>query len=96
MPDGNGQPTMSEIQRRVQRVEALLDERIVTRDMLAASEKLAEAREVNHNASVQTLEKRVDILERRSDRNTQLMIGAFLALLVQAIVLILTVATRGT
>lgn len=85
MTNGNGPPSLTEIARRVQRVEALLDERIVTRDMLAANDKLAEARELSHAATTQALEKRVDKLESANSKLLLGLISAFLLFLVSII-----------
>lgn len=86
---------MTELARRVLRVEALLDERIVTIDMLRSTEKLIEAREVGHAATAQALEQRVGRLESANSRLTYLLVGAFLALLVQAVILVLTLSSKG-
>lgn len=82
MPDGNGAPTLTELGRRVLRVEALLDERIVTRDMLYSSEKLIEAREIAHSANTQALEARVNRLESTQSKLLFAILTAFLLLLV--------------
>ena len=99
-PISNG-PTVTELARRLQRIEDKLDERTATVDMLRslersvadrflANEKLAEAREINHTASVQAVEYRVGRTEASNNRLTFMVIGAFLALLVQLIVIVVT------
>lgn len=96
MPDGTGNgPSVTEIARRLQRVEDKLDERIATTDMLRATERLFEARELTHAATAQNLEHRVTTLERRSDSLQRMVIGAGLVLLVNIIVLVLTITTKG-
>lgn len=97
MPDGNGQPTLTELSRRLERIEARLEDRTATVDMLrslersvadrfAANEKLAEAREINHAAAVQVVEGQVKEVKTANGRLTFMVIGAFLALLVQLVV----------
>jgi hypothetical protein len=96
MPDGIGNgPQLTEITRRLLRVELLLDERIVTKDMLAASERLFDAKEIAQTAVVDAQDRRINKLEASNAALTRLVIGAFLALLVQAIVLIFTLASKG-
>jgi hypothetical protein len=80
--DAGGPSTVTELARRLLRVESLLDERIVTRDMLMATEKLLEARDVAHGAVAQTLEKRVERLEGASSRLTYLLVASFLGMIV--------------
>jgi len=86
---------VTELARRLQRVEGLLDERIVTTDMLRATEKLFEAREIAHHASTQVLEKRVEKLEAANQKLTFMLVGTFLALLVQFLVFILNLSGRA-
>ena len=96
-PDGlpNG-PSVTELARRIQRVEDKLDERIATVDMLRSTERLFEARELTHSATTQNLEHRVNALERRSDSLQRMVIGASLVLLINIVVLVLTIVTKGT
>jgi hypothetical protein len=94
MPDGET-PSMAEIARRLQRVEDKLDERIATTDMLRATERLFEAREIAHSAALSTMETRVNKLESANAALSRLVIAAFLGLLVQAIILIFTLSSRG-
>lgn len=95
MPDSYTQgPSLADIARRLQRVEDKLDERIATVDMLRSSEKLFEAREISHNVSVQALEARIKVLEEARNRLQNMLIAAFLGILGQGIVLLLT-ATGG-
>jgi hypothetical protein len=92
MPESytNG-PSLSDLARRLQRVEDKLDERIATVDMLRASERLFEAREIAHSAATQSLETRIRALEEARTRMMQMLVTAGLALLVQGIVLIITI-----
>lgn len=91
----NGPPSVNEIARRVQRVEALLDERIATVDMLKSSERLFEARELGHIAEVSTLKDRITRLENANSSLTKMVVGAFLGLLIQFVILLVNVASRG-
>jgi len=95
MADGysNG-PSLSDLARRLQRVEDKLDERIATVDMLRASERLFEAREISHSATTQALEHRVASLESSRTRMTQMLVTACLALLGQGILLVITLFGR--
>lgn len=96
MPEvySNG-PSLSDIARRLQRVEDKLDERIATVDMLRSTEKLFEAREIAHTVTTKSLEDRVKSLEDRSAKLTQMIIAAGLALLVQAVILVITLLSGG-
>jgi hypothetical protein len=95
LPDLENGPRVTELARRVLRVEALLDERIATVDMLRSSEKLVEAREVANAATTQALDYRLTRLEISNSRLTYMLVGAFLGLLVQAIILVLTITSKG-
>lgn len=96
-PEVNGNPlSVAEIARRIQRVETLLDERIVTRDMLNASEKLYEAREIAHAASTQALEARVSKLEGTNSKIVFAVLTAFLMLLVSIISQVIAATGGGT
>lgn len=86
---------MTEVARRLQRVEALLDERIATVDMLRSSERLFEARELTHAATTQALESRVTRLEASNASLQRLFIGGGLVLLVNIVVLLLSIASKG-
>jgi hypothetical protein len=86
--------SVTDLARRLQRVEDKLDERIATVDMLRSSERLVEAREIAHSATTQSLEQRVTRLETANTRLTFMLVSAFLFLLVQAVILVLT-TTRG-
>lgn len=94
MPDGNG-PSLSDIARRLQRVEDKLDERIATVDMLRSSEKLYEAREIAHGATTKAIEDRVHALEEARNRLQNLLIAAILGILGQGVVLLLTATSKG-
>lgn len=95
MPDGVNGPTVTEIARRLHRVEALLDERIATVDMLRSSERLFEARELTHSATTQALDSRVTRLEASNASLQRMLIGGGLVLLVNIVVLLLTIASKG-
>jgi hypothetical protein len=87
---------MTEVARRLQRVEVLFDERIVTRDMLTATERLFEARELTHAAEVQNLQNRVGKLE---GTNSKLLIGivmAFIGLLISVLAQVLEASGGST
>ena len=92
MPDIPNGPSVTEISRRLQRVEDKLDERIATVDMLTSQEKLFLARELTYTATLQGHEARISKLETT---NARLMIGivlAFLGLLVQVLVQVMAAA----
>jgi hypothetical protein len=88
-------PSVSEINRRLQRVEDKLDERIATTDMLAAQEKLFQARELSHMAEISAMKERLTRLEQANSSLTKLVIGAFLGLLVQFVILLINIASKG-
>lgn len=91
----NGGPSVTELARRLQRVEDKLDERIATVDMLRSQEKLFEARDIGHLAEIATLKERVSRIESANTALSRLVIGAFLGLLVQAVVLVLTITSKA-
>jgi hypothetical protein len=93
-PGGNG-PSLSDIARRLQRVEDKLDERIATVEMLRASEKLFEAKEIAHTAELFSAKERITKLELAHSKFSFMLLGAFLGLLIQFIVLILTITSKG-
>lgn len=94
MPETNG-PSVTELARRLQRVEGLMDERIVTRDMLLATEKLFEAKEIAASAELFSTKERLSKVEAAQSKFAFMLLGAFLMLLVQFIVLITTVTGKG-
>lgn len=101
MAEGNG-PTVTELARRLQRVEDKLDERIATTDMLRAQEKLFEARELGHVATVVALETRVKTLEEANrsiaegDRTrNRLVMVALMSGLINLLILIISMTTKG-
>lgn len=105
-PELDGNPSLSELGRRLTRVEDLVDERIATVDMvrgverncldrLIASEKLQEARELTMAATSQGQEKRLVRLEQSNSRLTFMLIAAFLTLLISIITQVLTVSGRA-
>lgn len=98
---GNG-PTVTELARRLQRVEDKLDERIATTDMLRAQEKLFEARELGHVATVASLESRVRTLEEANrllvegDRNrNRLVMAALVSGLINILIMVITLTSKG-
>ena len=94
MPDGNGPISVTDLARRLQRVEDKLDERIATVDMLRASEKVFEAKEIGHAASVQALESRVNKIESALGSVNRAILVAFLTLVIQALVLLFALTGR--
>jgi hypothetical protein len=93
-------PSLSEISRRLQRIEDKLDERFATVDMLrsverncidrlAATEKLQEARELNMVAAHQAIEARTSRLETSNSKLVFMLIAAFLTMLISIIMQIL-------
>ena len=91
----NGPPSVTEIARRLQRVEDKLDERTATVDMLAAQEKLFQARELTHTAELVTIKDRVVRLENANSSLTKMVVAAFLGLLVQFVILLVSIASKG-
>jgi hypothetical protein len=102
-PDGT--PSLSELTRRVQRVEDLMDERIATveqvrtverncLDRIVATEKLTEARELTVAANLQAQEKRISKLESSNSKLTFMLIAAFLTMLVSIITQVLQATGR--
>ena len=91
----NGPPSVTDIARRLQRVEDKLDERIATTDMLRSTEKLFEARELTNAAATQAHEARITRLELSNSRLTLALVTAFLALLIQVIVQVANVTGRA-
>jgi cell division protein FtsX len=91
---GNG-PSVAEINRRLQRVEDKLDERTATVDMLSAQEKLFQARELNHLAEITSLKERVNRLEQANTSLTKMVVGAFLGLLIQFVILLINIVSKG-
>lgn len=99
---GNG-PSVTELARRIQRVEDKLDERIATTDMLRAQEKLFEARELGHVATIVALEARIKTLEegnvRRDDgdrSSRRLVMVALLSGLINLLLVAITMLSKGT
>lgn len=98
---GNG-PSVSDLARRVQRIEDRVDERIATTDMLRAQEKLFEARELGHITTIAALESRVKGLEeaRKTDmenerQRNRMVMAALLAGLGNFIILVITLTSKG-
>lgn len=88
MPDaasahGSGwgnEPSMSEMIRRVQRLEDRMDARLVTIDVW-------QAKEASHAVEIAALQHRITQLETALSGATRLIVAAFLGLLVQFVVL---------
>ena len=91
----NGSPTVTEIARRLQRVEDKLDERIASVDMLRAAERLFEAKLVGQQVAIQDMEKRTTKIESSLSKVNFALLGAFLTLLILIIVTILSQSGRG-
>lgn len=95
MPDGTNGPSLSDMARRLLRVEGLLDERIVTRDMLLATEKVFEAKEISHQAELFSIKERVTKVEAAQSKFAFMLLGSFLMLLIQFILLVLNATSKG-
>lgn len=95
MPDLQDGPSVADLARRLQRVEDKLDERIATVDMLRSMEKLFEAKEISHAADLYSTKERISRVEAAQSKFAFMLLGAFLMLLVQFIVLIIQVTSRG-
>lgn len=95
MPDGNGMPTMAELARRLERIEDKMDMRIVTVDVYQAREAVFAAQSATHSMEVKGLETRISALESANRTLTKMVIGAFLGLLVQVIVVLFTLIGRA-
>lgn len=106
MSDTSGNPSLSELGRRLTRVEDLVDDRIATVDMvrsvekncldrLIASEKLQEARELTVAATSQAQGSRIGKLESSNSKLTFMLIAAFLTLLISIITQVLTASGRA-
>lgn len=94
MPDGNG-PSLTDIARRLQRVEDKLDERIATVDMLRSTEKLFEAKEIAHGAELFGVKERIGKVEAAQSKFAFMLLGAFLMMLVQFIALVIQFTSKG-
>jgi len=94
MPETNG-PSLMDLARRIQRVEDKLDERTATVDMLRSLEKLYEAKEISHAAELFSVKERVTKVESAQSKFAFMLLGAFLMLLVQFVVLIVQVTSQG-
>lgn len=91
MPNGYEQhnaPHMAEIIRRVQRVEDKLDARTLTVDVY-------NAKEAAHQIEIAAITQRIVQLENALNGATKMIIGAFLGLLIQFIVLGIALFGRG-
>src|SRR5262245_47173234 len=91
----NNGPSVSDLARRLQRVEDKLDERIATVDMLQSQEKLFQARELGFLAEISTVKDRVFRLESANAALSRMVIGAFLGLLIQFVILLVSVTSKG-
>jgi hypothetical protein len=96
---------VADIARRLQRVEDKLDERIATVDMviamergvresLSSTERLFEAKLISQQVASQDIEKRTTRIEIAQSRFVFALLGAFLLLLVQFLIIAVT-ATGG-
>lgn len=86
----NGPPSVSDLARRLQRIELLLDERIVTKDQLSALRDLFEAKLVNQQVTTQDVEKRTTKIEISLSKVNFALLGAFLTLLILIIIQVLS------
>lgn len=93
---GNNGPSVTEIARRLQRVEDKLDERIVTIDMLNATERLIDAKLANQQVSINDVEKRTARMEASMSKVNFALLGAFLTLLVLIVIQLITTTGRGS
>ena len=91
-PNGSSNPSsdpvMAEIVRRVQRLEDRLDARTLTVEVY-------NAREAAHTVEIAALAHRITTLEGAVSGATKLIIGAFLGIIIQFIVLAVTLFGRG-
>lgn len=95
MPEIQNGPSVTEIARRLQRVEDKLDERIATVDMLRSSEKIYEAKEIAHTAEIYGVKDRISKIEAAQSKFAFMLLGAFLMLLIQTIVLVIQLTGKG-
>ena len=95
MTDSGYVPSVTDIARRLQRVEDKLDERIATVDMLRSTEKLFEAREIAHAADLYGTKERLSKVEAAQSKFAFMLLGAFLMLLIQFVLLMLQVTSKG-
>jgi hypothetical protein len=84
----NGEPSISEVSRRLARVEDRLDARTLTVDVYQA-EKAA------HTIEVAALNHRIAAIEDSLQSATRLLVGAFLAIIGNVIFLAITTFGRG-
>src|SRR5260221_2420246 len=91
MPDGNGMPTMAELARRLERIEDKMDMRIVTIDVYQAREAVFAAQSATHSMEVKGLETRIQALEDSNRSLTKMVIGSFLTLLIELLVVVFTI-----
>lgn len=85
---GNG-PQLSELVRRVQRIEDRMDARVVTSDVFQATQAA-------HAIETAGLQHRITTLEESISGATRLLLGAFFAIIVQFVVLAVTVFGKGS
>lgn len=85
---GSNAPHVSELVRRVQRIEDRMDARVVTSDVFQATQAA-------HAIEVAGLQHRITALEESISSATRLLIGAFLAIIIQFVVLAVSVFGRG-
>ena len=90
-PETNGgsqSPSMSEIIRRVQRLEDRLDARTLTVDVY-------NAREAAHTVEMAAFSHRLGALENALNGATKMIIGAFLGLIIQFVIMAIAIFGRG-
>lgn len=98
-PSGWGIPAPAELIRRIQRIEDRLDARTLTVDVYQA-EKQAHAAEVSaikaqFGIEVAAMVQRVQALEAALNGATRMIVGSFLALLVQFVILGVALFGKG-
>lgn len=84
----NGDPSISELNRRLSRVEDRLDARTLTVDVYNA-EKAA------HTVEVAGFERRISSIEDSIQSMTRLLLGAFITIIVNGVFLAITTFGKG-
>jgi hypothetical protein len=88
VPDGNGQPTISEMARRINYLEGRLDARTVSTEVWAAEKTTI-------NVEITGIKARLVQHDDAISGAVKMIIGAFLGLVVQAIFLIVYLTSKG-
>ena len=82
---------MAELARRLERIEDKMDMRIVTIDVYQAREAVFAAQSATHSMEVKGLETRIAALEDSNRSLTKMVIGSFLTLLIELLVVVFTI-----